>query len=85
MKTITRKDTHISLYLLDDATAVTIDDQHTTVGNPVQFIISDCSTADAVLYEGITAPADWQAWRYFYDGASWTLNPDWVDPSSVTK
>jgi len=29
------------------------------------------------------APDDWTGNKYFYDGAAWTLNPDWIDPATL--
>jgi hypothetical protein len=81
MKTITRKLTNISLYILPDSTTVIIGDEQTQVGaDPVEFFIADCSTSNAVLHENVPEPTDWVTWKYFFDGTEWTLNPDWIDP-----
>ena len=81
MKTIVRKDSNISLYLLENSEYVLIEADKTIVGNPVQFYVDDCTTSDALLFDNVTDPGDWQAWKYFYieiDG--WVLNPDWIPP-----
>lgn len=82
MKTITRNDTNVSLYLFDDTETVVMAATETTVGNPPQLIISDCGTSNSTLYEGVTNPDEWVGWKYLYtteDG--WVLNPDWIPPS----
>lgn len=80
MKTIVETTTNLSKYLLDDAVAVTVSADSITVGNPVQFIIADLNSGNALVREGVTAPADWSGNKYFFDGSAWTLNPDWVEP-----
>lgn len=81
MKTITRKNTNISLYLFTDDTVVDMGPSDTTVGDPIQFIIADCSTENANLYAEVTDPGDWQGWKYLYTpDIGWALNPDWTPP-----
>jgi hypothetical protein len=80
MKTIVRKDSNVSLYLLPDSTVVKIGDPMTQVGEPAEFMIADCNTGNCVVHENVTAPDDWAGCKYLFDGTNWTPNPDWVDP-----
>lgn len=83
MKTLTKD--NLSLYILDDATAVSMDTSSITVGDPVEFIIADCNSDDTVLHEGVTPPEDWVGHKYLFDGTTWTVNPDWVDPATLEE
>lgn len=81
MQTITRKDTNISLYLLEDDVTITVTDENIVVGEPPQFIIADCNSTNADLYTNVPAPEDWIGWKYLYTPESgWVLNPDWNPP-----
>lgn len=80
MKTIVFKDSHLSLYLLPDSTEVIIGAAITQVGVPAEFMIGDCNTENATLYEEVAAPDDWEACKYLFDGTTWTPNPKWVEP-----
>lgn len=81
MKTIVRKGTNVSLYLLDDNVSLDIQESHIVVGDPAMFIIGDCGTSNVDVHENVADPGDWQGWKYFYDGQAWTLNPDWTQPA----
>lgn len=83
MKTLVRE--NLSLYLLDDNEAIVMTEADITVGNPAKFIIADCNSSNTVLYEGVTAPADWTGGKYFFDGTDWTLNPNWIDPATLIE
>ncbi len=80
MKTIIENTTGLSKYLLKDATAVTLNSDSIFVGDPAEFIVVDMNSSTATVYEDVTAPVDWIGNKYAFDGTSWTLNPDWVDP-----
>jgi hypothetical protein len=82
MKTLTKS--NLSLYLFNNDTVLNITATDITVGNPVDFIISDCNSNDTVLHENVTSPEDWVGCKYFFDGVTWTLNPDWIDPETLT-
>lgn len=82
MKTIIRNGTNVSLYLFDDATKVVVADTEIIVGNPTQLIIGDCNATNATLYTNVNSPSDWESWKYFFDGATWTLNPNYVPPTT---
>lgn len=83
MKTIVETATSLSKYLLADDVAVTMDTDHIVVGDPPQFIVADLNADNSVVYEGVTAPADWVGNKYTFDGSVWTLNPDWVEYPTV--
>lgn len=86
MKTVVRKDTNVSLYLFPDTTVVLLGESQMQVGaNPIEFFVADCNTSNAVIHENVTDPSDWKGWKYFYDGTSWTANPDWVDPTQPVQ
>lgn len=78
MKTITKND--LSLYLFEDDKALTITAEDIAVGNPVEFTIADCNSLNTELHADVTPPEDWTGGKYHFDGTTWTLNPDWVDP-----
>jgi hypothetical protein len=81
MKTIVRKATNVSLYLLPDITAVVLGAERMQVGaHPVEFFVSDCDLSNAVLHENVPDIEGWVPWKYLFDAGAWTLNPDWVDP-----
>jgi hypothetical protein len=81
MKTLTRKGSGISLYIFDDAEFVSVGADKTVVGDPERLVIYDCNSSSVSLHEDVTPPEDWFGWKYFFDGTTWTQNPDWVDPS----
>jgi len=84
MKTIVETSSGLSKYLLADDVALSATAQDITVGDPAQFIIGDLNSGNATVYESVTdAPTDWTGNKYFYDGATWTLNPDWIDPATL--
>ena len=86
MKTIVETATGLSKYLLADDVVVAPTAQDITVGNPPQFIIGDLNSATVTITENVTnAPEDWTGNKYFFDGATWTLNPDWVDPATLNQ
>ena len=83
MKTIVETATGLSKYLLDDSVTITASSDHIVVGDPSQFIIGDLNSSNATITESVTnAPSDWTGNKYTFDGTTWTLNPDWVDPDA---
>lgn len=83
MKTIVETATSLSKYLLEDDVALEVNSDHIVVGDPTQFIIGDLNSGNVTLTENVAdAPTDWIGNKYFFDGATWTLNPAWVDPEA---
>lgn len=86
MKTIVRKNTNVSLYLVPDATPVLLDENKAQVGaDPVEFFVGDCDSSNAVLHENVPDIEGWIPWKYLFDAGAWTLNPDWIDPSTSAE
>jgi len=84
MKTIVETSTGLSKYLLDDDVTIVSNADNIVVGDPAQFIIGDLNSGTVTITENVTnAPADWSGNKYTFDGTTWTLNPNWVDPETV--
>lgn len=75
MKTLTKS--NLSLYLFEDDVSLDIASDKITVGDPAQYIISDCNSSNTVLHTGVTAPDAWIGHKYIYDGTKWALNPNY--------
>lgn len=82
MKTIVETSTGLSKYVFEDEAEVTMND--TNIVTPA-FIIGDLNTGNATMHEGVTPPEDWTGNKYTFDGTTWTLNPDWVDPATLEE
>jgi len=83
MKTIVETSTKLSKYLLADDVVITATATEITVGDPAQFIIADLNSTTVTITDNVTnAPEDWTGNKYFFDGTTWTANPDWVDPDA---
>ena len=83
MKTIVETSTGLSKYLLADDVTITATSDNITVGDPAQFIIADLNSTTVTVTDNVTnAPEDWTGNKYFFDGTTWTANPDWVDPDA---
>lgn len=79
MKTILRRETKVSLYVVDDACPVTVGEDFTVIGDPPELMVADCTQANCVVVENVSAPNDWRGGKYVYDG-SWAVSPQWVEP-----
>lgn len=79
MKTLVKNNK--SIYLFEDSEIINITSTNIVIGKPPTLIIGDCNSSNTTLYTQVTPPADWQDHKYFYDGNTWSLNPDWVDPA----
>ena len=84
MKTIVNNETNTSLYLLDDDVSVTMGEFSVTVGDPVEFIIGDLNSSNAILIEDIVEPTEWVATKYTHDGSAWAEVDGWKHPSIDT-
>ena len=86
MKTIVETSTGLSKYLLEDDVQVVSNAGNIVVGSPVKFIIDDLSSENSTVTENVNnAPSDWSGGKYFFDGSTWTLNADWVDPDTISE
>ena len=81
MKTIVETATRLSKYLLDDSVVITKTPDHIVVGDPVEFVIWDLNSANAIIYKNLdNTRSDWMGNKYMFDGTTWTQNPEWVEP-----
>jgi len=83
MKLLTEKTTNILKYIFEDTDTVIIQDHQIITDN---FIIGDMSSSNSTLYENVTTtiPNDYIGCKYFYDGTSFSANPDYVEPTFET-
>lgn len=81
MKSIVQNSTNISLHMVADETAIIMSDAQTTVGDPVEFHISDCNSSNCHVVENLTDPGDWMGHKYLVVDGAWQANPAWVDPT----
>ena len=83
MKTIVETSSGLSKYLLADDVTITATADNITVGDPAQFIIGDLNSTTVTVTDNVTnAPDDWSGNKYTFDGTTWTLNPNLVDPEA---
>ena len=82
MKTIVETATGLSKYVFDDAVEVTLTANNIVTPN---FIIGDLNSNNSTMHEGVTPPENWTGNRYTFDGTTWTVNPDWVDPAALEE
>lgn len=87
MRIIVETSSGLSKYALADdvnisATATEITVSETVDGEDVvKFIIADLNSTTVTVTDNVTnTPADWAGNKYTFDGASWTLDPSWVEP-----
>lgn len=83
MKTLVKDNK--SIYIFDDAEVLDITADNIQVGEPARMIIGDCNSSNVTLHTDVTPPADWVGHKYFFDGTTWTENPDWVDPATLVE
>lgn len=82
MKTVVENASGESKYLVADDGQVTMFADRIVMQD---FIVCDLNASNATLHENVTPPEDWAGCKYLFDGASWTLNPNWSDPASATQ
>lgn len=85
MKTLKRKSGDESLYVFADDVAVNVGPDHTTIGDPVELIISDCSTDTAEVVACSPVPDDWAGGKYLYQNETWAPNPLYTPPTERRK
>lgn len=86
MKTICRLDSysvpHVSIYLFEDSTPVTVLADRTVVGplEDPELVILDVSSSNSVLHENVTSPSGYMGWMYTYtEDDGWNLIPNFRD------
>ena len=84
MKTLVKKEGNVSIYLFSDDITVVVEDLATKVSGTIALTITDCNQSNILLFENVMPPNDWGFHKYLYDGTTWTLNPNWVDPTQET-
>ena len=80
MKTICQKDTNISLFLFEDDVKVTLYPEQISIGEPFNFIISDCNVSNVEVYFNVTNQENWIAHKYLHNGIEWSINPNFIPP-----
>jgi hypothetical protein len=83
MKTLTKNTK--SLYIFEDDKHLDLAGSDIIVGSPVEFIVANLGAGASTLHTNVTPPPDWAGGKYFFDGTTWTLNPDWVDVDEVPE
>jgi hypothetical protein len=87
MKTLVATAKNLSKYLFDDNAVIAFEVREFEVNGTVkqipytktpEFNIADLNSDNAVVYENVSPPADWDGDKYFFDGQTWSLNPDYV-------
>lgn len=78
MKTLVRLPESASTFLFEDSAEIFVLDTHTVIGNPPELFIMDLNNQNVAVVENVTPPEDWEAWKYLFDGITWTPNPTWV-------
>lgn len=82
MKTIVKNADGQSKYLLQDSDVVEMLSTSIVLAD---LVVSDLNASNATLHENVTPPEDWFGCKYLFDGTTWTLNLNWVDPSADTQ
>jgi len=75
MKTLVRDG--MSVFILEDDEYVAILDNKTIIGSPPKDNVADCNNTNTVLYTNVSPPQDWIGLKYFFDGTTWTANPNY--------
>lgn len=81
MKTIIRNENGASIYLFDDATVVDIQTDKVIVGDPPEFIISDCNQSNVTVVDVENSISDWVGHKYLLIDGVWEPNPEYVAPA----
>jgi hypothetical protein len=83
MKTIVENSTNLSKFIYEDDVVITMEADRIVIGDP-EFLIVGCHNEnDSTVYENVTnVPVDWTGNKFTFDGTTWTLNPNWVDPDA---
>jgi len=85
MKTLCFSESTVSGFLFSDDQVVDVTPENTIVGNPVEFIVGVMNSNNSTLWEGVQAPTDWAGCKYLFNGSTWSLNPDYLDPAAIVE
>jgi len=81
MKVIAETSTKLAKYALTDDETIVSTADNLQIGNPIKFLVDDLNSTTVTITENVTnVPDDWIGNKYTFDGTTWTLNPNWVDP-----
>jgi len=82
-KVITENSTNLAKYVFDDGDTITYEADRLVCP---AFIVADLNSGNCTEHISVAdVPGDYVGNRYFYDGADWTVNPDWVDPEDLPE
>lgn len=62
----------------EDSVVITITAENVSIGDDQIFL--DLNSSNAAAHENATLPEDFVPHKYAYDGATWTIRTDWVEP-----
>ena len=62
----------------EDNAVIKISSDNVTIDDDLIFL--DLNSAKAAAHENATLPKDFVAHKYAYDGSTWTVRTDWVEP-----
>ena len=77
MKTIVENSTNHSIFVFEDDDEIIMEETRIVAPN---YIIACNSKNDSKLYENVTVPDDWFGRKYFFDGTTWELDPNFKSP-----
>lgn len=82
MKVIVEKDTNLSVVIFQDSDTVTLGDFNLIATDlyEIKYIYNFLNNSNATLHENVIAPDDWHPHKFTFDGETWELCLDWVDP-----
>ena len=62
----------------EDSVVITITAENVSIGDDEMFL--DLNSFNAAAHENATLPNDFVPHKYAYDGTTWTVRADWVEP-----
>jgi hypothetical protein len=80
MKVLTKNEDNICVYVWEDGVDIVISENCI---NAPDLVISDLNDSNSTLHENVTLPDDFAVNKYFYDGAEFTINEDYVSPEQL--
>jgi len=87
-KVLVQNKTNLCLYTWPDTVDIYQNHQETSVvvEGVRTLIIADCNNSNTTFYEEITnVPSDWAGHKYFFDGDTWTVNSEYVEPEVIEE